>query len=150
MGLKTLKESDRPMNLKRREAERRRDFMKEIILKDPLMSATKLNQFAQREFGSKLRTSSIYEMKEELGFDRLGNIRVPNQDPEPVVRARNAGETNRGVFTMLISLPDTDRPAEIAGLLLKRLEENEIVNLKISGSGPTWICLLYTSPSPRD
>ena len=127
------------MNLKRREAERRRDFMKEIILKDPLLSAAKLNQFAQREFGSKLRTSSIYEMKEELGFDRLGNIRVPNQDPEPVVRARNAGETNRGVFPMLISLPDTDRPAEIAGLLLKRLEENEIVNLKISGSGPTWI-----------
>jgi len=127
------------LNLKKREAERRRDFMKEIILKDPLLSAAKLNEFAKKEFGGMLRTSTIYELKEGLGFDRLGNLRVPNQDLAPVARARNTGETNRGVFPLLISLPDTDRPVEIANKLLQRLEENGIVNLKISGSGATWI-----------
>lgn len=127
------------MNLKKREAERRRDFMKEIILKNPLLSAAKLNEFAKKEFGSRIRTSSIYEMKEGLGFDRFGNIRVPNQDPTPVERARNPGETNRGLFPLLISLPRTDRPEEIATHLFKRLEESGIVNLKISGSGATWI-----------
>jgi hypothetical protein len=136
LGIKTTR-SDRTVNLKKREAERRRDFMKELILKNPLASAAKLNEHAKKEFGGMIRTSTIYEMKEELGFDRLGNIRVPSQ--EPVVRARNPGETNRGVFPLLISLPDTDRPAETAGKLLKRLEETGIVNLKISGSGATWI-----------
>ncbi len=127
------------MNLKKREAERRRDFMKEIILKNPKLSAAKLNEYARKEFKSMLRTSTIYEMKEELGFDRLGNIRVPNQESEAVERARNTGDTNRGVFPLLISLPDTESPADVAGRLLKRLEENGIVNLRISGSGATWI-----------
>ncbi len=132
------------MNLKKREAERRREFMKEIILREPLLSAAKLNALAQKEFGAKLRTSTIYEMKEELGFDRLGNLLLPNQATAapkgaPVVRARNAAETNRGVFPLLISLPSADRPADVAGTLLKRLEESGIVNLKISGSGATWI-----------
>ena len=125
------------MNLKKREAERRRDFMKELILRDPTASASKLNELARKEFGGMIRTSTIYEMKEELGFDRLGNIRVPNQ--EAVTRGRNPGETNRGVFPLLVSLPDTDRPAETAGKLLKRLEESGVVNLRISGSGATWI-----------
>jgi hypothetical protein len=127
------------VNLKKREAERRRDFMKEIILKNPKLSAAKLNEYARKEFKSMLRTSTIYEMKEELGFDRLGNIRVPNQESEAVERARNTGDTNRGVFPLLISLPDTESPADVAGRLLKRLEENGIVNLRISGSGATWI-----------
>jgi hypothetical protein len=134
--LQNHKESEN-VNLKKREAERRRDFMKEIILREPLLSAAKLNEFARKQFGGMLRTSTIYALKEELGFDRLGNLRVPNQ--EPVARPRNADETNRGTFPLLISLPDTDRPAETAGKLLKRLEESGVVNLRISGSGATWI-----------
>lgn len=125
------------MNLKKREAERRRDFMKEIILKNPKLSAAKLNEFARKEFKGMIRTSTIYKMKEELGLDRLGNIRVPNQDP--VARARNADKTNLGVFPLLISLPASDLPADIASHLLKRLGESQIVNLKITGSGATWI-----------
>jgi hypothetical protein len=138
-GASNLTRSDRKVNLKKREAERRREFMKEIILRDPLLSAAKLNEFARKEFGGMIRTSTIYEMKEELGFDRLGNLRVPNQGPAAVARARNAAETNRGVFPLLISLSDAERPAEVAGRLLKRLEESGVVNLKISGSGATWI-----------
>ncbi len=136
------------MNLKRNEAERRREFMKEIILRNPKLSAAKLNEFARKEFGSMLRTSTIYQLKEELGFDRLGNLRVPHQaqgaepaagDQVPVTRARNAGETTRGVFPLLISLATTERPVEMAEKLLKRLEDNGIVHLKITGSGASWI-----------
>jgi hypothetical protein len=130
------------MKIKKADVEKRREFMRTLIRKDPKMSGSKLNALLFKEFGTKLRINTVYDLKEELGYDRNGEPKRPGGAPAAAaVAARNVGETAAGVFPLLVPTTANDKPIEFAERVLARLQAAGVINLKVSGHGDTWMVI---------
>lgn len=127
------------MNTKRAEIDKRREYMKQLILKDPKMSGSKLNDEFHKKFNTRLRINTVYDLKEVLGYDRNGN-RVGA--PPEAARARNvAPVVAAGVFPLLVATTSDDKPLDFAERLLTRLQTAGVINLKVSGHGDSWLVI---------
>jgi hypothetical protein len=131
------------MRTKKADVEKRREFMKQLIIKDPTMSGSKLNNLLFKEFGTRLRINNVYDLKEALGFDRTGKLKQPGppgstpSNPTAVtMAARNTGETT--TFPLLVQIAPAESPIDFAERLLTRLREAGVINLKVGGRGDTW------------
>ena len=126
------------MKRKREDVANRREYMKTLILANPTMTGAKLNELFAKKYGDRLRINTVYDLKEEVGLDRRGKPKEPSQAPLGHIAARAPGE-KLIAFPMMISIDPGDTAASFAQKLFSQLQDAGVVNLKITGSSPTWI-----------
>ena len=122
-------------NVKRKEVDERRLYMKSLILKHPTMSGYSLNELFYRKYQSKMRINTIFDLKEELGLDRRTG--TPTGKGPTTFQRQHPSQA----FPMLIQL-EKENPTELVQKVLDRLSAASVlINLRVITTGANYIVL---------